>query len=110
MVEKYYSDDGQYVAVLVSPGLGAGWSTWALDNQEEFMLFDAELVRMALAGDSRKVVDAYLDSRFGNDAPYGGGWRDIEVSWLPVGQHFRVDEYDGNETLVLPEDERWHEA
>lgn len=49
MVERYTREDGK-VAVLISPGYGAGWSTWASDEDVEFFLFDATMVKAVLAG------------------------------------------------------------
>jgi hypothetical protein len=31
---------------------------------------------------------------------YTGGVRDLEVAWLPQGTAFRIEEYDGNESIV----------
>ena len=41
--EKRYNEQGQ-VAVLISPGFGAGWSTWAHDGEGQALLFDSRLV------------------------------------------------------------------
>ena len=38
---------------------------------------------------------------------YFGGLEDLEVKWVPVGARFRIDEYDGAETLVLESHETW---
>jgi hypothetical protein len=67
--------DGK-VAVMYSPGFGAGWSTW---NDHEGLVFDREIAEAVLAGDKnsaakiaeRKYPDAYL-----------GGLCDLEVAWV----------------------------
>ena len=33
MVEKYYNENGE-LGVLISPGFGAGWSSWNCDECE----------------------------------------------------------------------------
>ena len=43
--------DGK-VAVLYSPGYGAGWSSWASDDQREALCMDARIVGPVLAGDT----------------------------------------------------------
>jgi hypothetical protein len=97
--------DGE-VAVLYSPGHGAGWSTW---NPEHFeaMLFDpqiTDIVDHAEEGWIDKVVavammkypDAYL-----------GGAKNLQVRWLPVGTQFRVVEYDGSESVEVNGEIEW---
>lgn len=49
-VERYTPEDGK-IAVLISPGYGAGWSTWALEEEDvEALLFDDKIVKAVLAG------------------------------------------------------------
>jgi hypothetical protein len=87
--------------ILYSPGFGAGWSTWA-DNEEDqrAALTDPELIetirgygngspefKEALANFAKRYPDMYL-----------GGARDLAV--YDVGDRpFRVNEYDGNESI-----------
>lgn len=83
------------VAVLVSPGFGAGWSTW---NGDEDMVFNKRLV-LAVLNESGEdplavAVEEYPDA-------YHGGVDDLEVEWLPVGTAFRINEYDGSECLEV---------
>lgn len=95
MVEKYYSEDGNQVAVLYSPGYGAGWSTWHSDG--EFAMFDKTLVEMALRDAPIGEVDDYLES-LDNDG-YTGGWEDIQVRWVSKGSKVHITDYDGNESF-----------
>lgn len=94
MVDKVIRDGK--VAVLISPGFGAGWSTWSHTDDAEAMLYCPAIVAAIETGASvevaaRKVFpDAYL-----------GGLDDIVVQWLPVGTVFYVREYDGSESLVI---------
>ena len=89
--------DGK-VAVLVSPGYGAGWSTWA-DNKED-ALFAPEVVAWVEAG---KPSEVYLENedRWEESFGYLGGMGDLEIEWLPVGTRFEIEEYDGSESLRI---------
>lgn len=95
--------DGK-VAVLVSPGFGAGWYSWNSDKDEggERLLFDAALVAAVEAGD----WDA-AECRANEISPnaYLGGLHDLEVEWVPVGVKFKVIEFDGNEELIRSDDD-----
>lgn len=56
LVDKYYNEQGE-VAVLVSSGFGAGWSTW-VGGDESFLCMDKGLVELHLRGaDADKVGD-----------------------------------------------------
>ena len=87
--------DGK-VAVLYSPGYGAGWSTWADDEQREALCMDARIVGPVLAGDIDGAVAAAL-AMFQD--LYTGGAADLRVMWIEKGRAFEVDEYDGSESV-----------
>jgi hypothetical protein len=38
---------------------------------------------------------------------YTGGLDTLEVDWLPVGAHFLIEEYDGNETICIRDNTKW---
>jgi hypothetical protein len=46
--QRRYDDQG-LVAVLISSGFGAGWSTWAHEGEREGLLFDDRLVDYVLS-------------------------------------------------------------
>lgn len=97
MVKKYKKNG--MVAVLYSPGYGAGWSTWTCKDEEiEFLLFDKKLARLVEAGDLA-AAEKYVTSI--HPDVYTGGAKDLRIEWLPEGTHFRVEEYDGSERIVL---------
>jgi len=99
--------DGK-VAVLVSPGFGAGWSTWAYNGEEDnrdFMLFDPTLVTMVERGDSVEAIESYVTAI--HPDTYCGGAGDLKVQWLPVGTAFRIHEYDGAESVEIRDDIDW---
>lgn len=95
-------EDGR-VAVLVSPGYGAGWFTWNQDHPE--CLFDPDVVAWVQGGKQGPCPD--LEAKYGWDDFYDGGDRDLIVEWVPMGTKFRINEYDGSESLVLESEEEW---
>jgi hypothetical protein len=107
--------DGK-VAVLVSGGFGGGWSTWQDDDEcNQSMAFEPKVVEMILAGlqdknrAERKVtmdkIEAYMAEAYPDF--YLGGVDGLDVVWVPQGAKFHIEEYDGNETLVLESDMNW---
>lgn len=90
--------DGK-VAVLVSPGFGAGWSTWASDEFKEWARFSPAVVAW-VEGGKAEDIDELVKRELGEDTYfYTGGADDLEIEWLPVGAQFRISEYDGSESL-----------
>jgi hypothetical protein len=89
------------VAVLYSPGFGAGWSTWTEGKLAEFVTFDERLVEAAESGKDFTYVEQLLQTIFGEKLGYmyTGGWSDIKIMWLPVGTIFEINEYDGSESI-----------
>lgn len=102
---RAYNDQGQ-IGVLVSHGYGAGWYTW---HYNEDLLFDPVVIRMVIdQEDHQKILD-YCHRTYGTEEYYGG-IDGLEVHWLKPGTLFRIDEYDGAESLVLASDQTWHKA
>ena len=114
--------DGK-VAVLVSGGFGGGWSTWMYGSvgcaeYNQSMAFEPKVVEMVLAGEkdkNRAERKATLDKIIGYMTEtypgyYTGGAEGLEVEWVPVGSKFYIEEYDGNESLVLESDMNWQTA
>jgi hypothetical protein len=85
--------DGK-VAVLYSPGYGAGWSTWAKEAYRETLCMDARLVNLVLAND--RDAAGLLAMELCPDVHVGGA-DDLAVYWIRQGHQFKVDEHDGNE-------------
>ena len=100
IMEKYIKEGN--VAVLVSPGHGAGWSTWVRDMDDpEGAIFDVTLVKHFLCEEvlSEEQLEAYLTDKYPNS--YANGVYDCVVEWVPVGTRFFIKEYDGSEELVI---------
>ncbi len=93
--------DGK-IAVVYSPGFGAGWYTWNQEHPE--MIFDPAVVDFVenkkeeelLAYAMLKWPDAYL-----------GGIEDLRIQWVDKGALFRINEYDGSETIEFKENDSW---
>lgn len=83
------------VGVLVSPGYGAGWSTWNSEHRETLCM-DAEIVQAVLDGNKSKAVEI-AHQKCGEI--YCGGADDLTVEWVNKGAAFEIDEYDGRESL-----------
>jgi hypothetical protein len=92
---KKIEKDGR-IAVLYSPGFGAGWSTWADDDQKEALCMDARIVGPFVAGDKAGAVAAAV-TMF-PDLCIGGA-DNLRVMWIEKGKAFEVDEYDGSESV-----------
>ena len=92
------------VAVLYSPGYGAGWYSW---HHKEELLYDPVIVNMVLENRHDDIEDYVMSLYQNEDDPYMGGADDLTVEWVPIGEKFRIDEYDGAETVVLASREDW---
>ncbi len=93
--------DGK-VAVLYSPGFGAGWYTWGGDG-DQTRLFDPELVAAVESGDAAEQVR--IAERKWPDAYLGG--LPLSIDWVPQGERFEIDEYDGSESVRVLDAADW---
>jgi hypothetical protein len=94
----------QKVAVLVSPGFGAGWYSW---HHIEELIYDPCIVEWVEREELDKIL-TYMELKY--PEAYCGGVEDLTVHWVPVGARFRIDEYDGAESLVLESEQNWMTA
>ena len=101
--DKKYNDKGE-VAVLYSPGYGAGWYTWS--TGEEQALFDSRIVDLVLADKQDQIHEEFMKS-IGLKGSYTGGAGQLQVEWIKKGTLFKIDEYDGSESIEYKEDEGW---
>jgi len=90
------------VAVLYSPGFGAGWSTWNQEVPE--ILFDPIIVDF-VEKEQWEELATYATLKY--PGLYDGGMRDLEIVWLDVGTEFRINEYDGSESVEVKEELLW---
>lgn len=88
------------VAVLISRGYGAGWSTWNSEIPE--LLFHPSLVSLVEAGKQSEITQELCIELLNlppNTYIYCGGAGDLQVEWVEEGTQFNVHEYDGYESL-----------
>lgn len=108
-----YMKDGK-VAVLVSPGFGGGWSTWAYGYKEEFALHRS-LVEFFL-GDSLDSLESIVEKISGISADsdefplWDSAAEQVRVQWLDPGIRFEIREYDGSESIYTLEEMNLFEA
>ena len=105
--EEVLDNGTNYVAILVSYGFGAGWSTWNGDHEN--LLFDPNIVDM-LEQDKPdyNAITEYCEKTY--EDGYFGGLDGLEVVWIPKGKKFRLTEYDGAENVEFLEDINWFTA
>lgn len=94
------------VAVLYSPGYGAGWYTWNTECGEA-IVFDPMMVKY-VEEENKEALFSYAAMRY-PDA-YTGGLGDLTIYWVTEGTLFRIDEYDGNESVEILGDTTWIKA
>jgi hypothetical protein len=107
--------DGK-VAVLYSPGFGAGWYSWSGNKKingknTEALLFHRPFVELVLQGERGGKLEQAITDYFGEDHNiYLGGARDLKVKWLDEGTLFLIKEYDGSESIAIRDDQTWIKA
>ncbi len=89
--------------VLISPGYGAGWSTW---NKPE-MAFDRRLIQAVERGITEDDMKKLCES-LGYENPYMGGFAALEVVDVPSGFIFKIEEYDGSEYIEYFNENEWY--
>jgi len=131
--EVYWNEDRTEYAVLVSPGWGAGWSSWNYSENNR-IAWDKRIVEFVLRmkGRGEEALERACDSydpewdeeeglfeenkeflrildECGIDSKrvYFGGVHDIEVKWVKPGDRWRIDEEDGAELLEVLDMDRW---
>ena len=95
--------DGK-VGVLVSPGFGAGFSTWGAPIEA---IFNPTLIELVQQEKIQEAID-FVEKTW--EGVYSGGVQDLIVVWVPEGKEFIIEEYDGSESLVLKEEYNWIKA
>jgi hypothetical protein len=105
MDKAYKVIDGvTHVAVLYSPGHGAGWYSWNTEHKE--ILFDPVIVSLVEEQKEHIEIYKYLEATYGEDV-YIGGVEQLTVRWLPEGTLFTIKQYDGWESIQTIADINW---
>ena len=101
-MEKVIRDG--HVAVIISSGYGAGWSTWNPGPHGETLVFHPKLVELVESGQhNQDTVSAVLNELLDKEEAEGiylGGVEDLTIQWIPEGTKFKIEEYDGKEYLI----------
>ena len=108
-IELSYTDKGE-IEILISPGYGAGWSTFGWNDDINIAL-DKRIIDYYKQNGTKvdkEEVKKFLES-IGYEHAYCGGWSQIMLDTIPPNCRFRIDEYDGYETLIECETENWYE-
>lgn len=103
------TDTGE-VAVLVSPGFGAGFYTW--NTYGQLTPFCPPAVLAVLLGKHELITEDSLAEYYGVKDDeychfYCGGAGDLIVLWLTPGTAFSYSEYNGSESLRTLDDLTW---
>lgn len=85
------------VAILYSPSYGAGWSSW---NTGDDYLYCPKIVEAIEVGKSKDEITKLAEEILGTDGYYGGA-RDLTIAWIKEGTLFRINEYDGSESIEV---------
>ncbi len=94
--------------ILISPGYGAGWSTWADDEEvaRDIRTYQPIIDAIEKGENHMPLVDA-LEKEFKEKDKYlyTGGADNLVV--VEVEPPFYIDEYDGYESVKTPSDYNW---
>jgi len=93
--------DGK-VAVLISPGLGAGWYTWNTEHTE--LIFSHEVVEMVEQNKANEIDEDWILENLGIENVNCGGASDLVIHWIPIGTAFEINAYDGAESIRTIDD------
>ena len=96
------------VAVIISPGYGAGWLTWNGTHDYTDMLFDPGLADLILNNATKDKLLSYATLKWPDASLLGID--KLTVEWIPQGTAFRINEYDGNESIEIRDKINWHIA
>lgn len=101
------------IAVLYSPGFGAGWSTWMNDDQAAVLLYHPEIVKLVEENNRTEITDELCKKILGvpdEDYVCTLGARDLEIKWVKEGLQFEIDDYDGSESIHIIGDRPYNVA
>jgi hypothetical protein len=94
--------DGK-VAVLISKGFGAGWYSW---HKVKELIFDPDVVKMVELDWPTEGIVTHCEKFYGSDNFYGGV-NGLSIQWITEGKIFRIDEYDGSESIITQSEDEW---
>lgn len=109
MTELYWENETHdRYGVLVSPGYGAGWSSWNSPR----LAYDRKVIEYWLAHKNERndeVIEEWLQK---NGYPHtyvsSSNWRNLTLEWIPVNICWRIREYDGAESIEVFNPATWN--
>lgn len=66
-------------------------------------MFHPLIVEKVESGHENEITTEWLVEQFGEEYEdvYCGGAKNLKINWIDQGSRFRVNEYDGFETIIL---------
>lgn len=92
--------DGK-VAVLYSPGFGAGWFSW---HHVKELIYDPRIVHYVETGE-KELIFSYVEEVYPD--VFCGGVDDLQIEWIKEGTLFQINEYDGSESIAIQDNIDW---
>ena len=68
------------------------------------------IVKLVEEDKLEEITEEFVTKLLGIQYFYAGGARDLEIVWLPVGTKFKINEYDGSESVQELQAVNWLEA
>ena len=97
-MEKYIKDGK--VGVIISPGYGTGFYTGGAPLEA---VFSPSLITMIENRDLHGV-SRVLQEKYNFYLMYK---HDLDVKWIPQGSRFKINEYDGSESIEILNEQKW---
>lgn len=93
--------------VLISPGFGAGFSTWG----DSRMAVDKDIIKMFEEGHSiEEIRDLCKHKGYIDEYEALWGFDDLRIEEIPEGTLFQIREYDGAEWIEIFNPDNWFKA
>ncbi len=115
-MELYYNEDHTKYAILVSYGYGSAWSA----DYGKALAYDKRVIEWYLQHDNAQYWHKLRDTcsqeckdaraffqQLGYEYIYFGGLRCNMIEWMPVGSIWRINEYDGAESIEMFNIDNW---
>lgn len=83
------------VAVAISPGFGAGWTTW----NNSISPLEPKVIKMIQEKKQELINEEWCEKELGIKNVYCGGCYKLKIVWLSIGTKFSINEYDGSESI-----------
>ena len=108
MIKRYCDIDGN-LGVLIHKTHGLGWaSEYGMDVALDERIIKAYLDRV----DKDTLFDLLDEWGYGRITQYGilPDWDDMDLVMIPKGSQFRINEYDGCESVEIYNKYNWYIA